>query len=231
MYDLMASIILCVQAAPAFYGVLRRVGARQGGLLIIILYCYALCIEYIALTTGFPYGSFVYTGPAGFKLFDILPLTVGCAWIPLVIGAHAASRSLLIDHPTHWSRPLIRIVIATLILVATDLVLDPGAVAVGLWHYADTVGLYGVPWSNFMGWFLTGSIGLLLYDLLSRHTRWSETSKHDLWLLMSSWIASIVIWTIVNIIYAQWISAIIGGILLALIATRAQSHLRRNTTK
>ena len=49
----------------------------------------------------------------------------------------------------------IQFILALILLVSFDLVLDPGAVHMGLWRFLESSLYYGVPWTNFFGWVLT----------------------------------------------------------------------------
>lgn len=150
-------------AAPAFWATARWLGRRDAIILFVILGAYALAIETLALATGVPYGEFYYSELLGYKLFGLTPVTVSLAWTPLVLAAYAVVRG-------QWSvvslgSSFARVVVATLVLVAFDLVVDPGAVKVGFWRYEGGGAFYGVPVSNYVGWLLTGLVGMVLVEL------------------------------------------------------------------
>ena len=113
---------------------------------------FGIAIETVGLLTGFPYGEFTYGGMLGPLLPGGAPILLPFAYVPLVIGAVALVHA----------KPGLRVLLATLLLVAIDLVLDPGAVAFGLWSFTGPAILHGVPLSNFIGWLVSGSIAVLL---------------------------------------------------------------------
>lgn len=121
---------------------------------------FAIVIETIGLITGFPYGEFVYGGMLGPQLPGGAPLLLPFAYVPLVFGAIALVRAA----------PGMRVLLAALLLVAIDLVLDPGAVAFGLWSFSGPAFLHGVPLSNFIGWLISGSIAVVLANLFVKPT-------------------------------------------------------------
>lgn len=204
MHNLFASLILALLALPCVYGLTSVVGWKRAGALFVVLCLGAIGIEYIALTTGFPYGAFVYTGPAGYLIAGVVPSAIGLAWAPLVIGSYLMGQRL---SPSSSLRAL---VVALCILVLTDMVLDPGAVAVGLWRYAHQ-DLYGVPWTNFAGWVLTGSIGICITHLILRsgHVSKKWTTRNQR-LCTAPFFATILIWTLVDSYHGLWISVVIG---------------------
>ena len=155
-----ASVVLF--AVPSLWAAKMWLGWRDAIILFVILGIYALLIETAAINTGFPYGHFGYSDHLGFKLFGVVPWTVAFAWTPLLLGAYAVVANL------SNSRPM-RIVLTALVLVLFDLVLDPGAVRLGFWRYAEDGAFYGVPFSNFAGWIVSGLVGgVVLEFVLSR---------------------------------------------------------------
>lgn len=152
---------------------------------------FAIIIETIGLHTGFPYGSFTYTDHFGLSLPGGAPLFLPFAYVPLVIGAVGLVRA----------RPGLRIALATLLLVAVDLVLDPGAVAFGLWSYAAPGILHGVPLSNFIGWLISGAIATsIAYAFIRSNDR----------ALASSLLLHLSFWTGVVVASGFVIPSIIG---------------------
>jgi isopentenyl-diphosphate delta-isomerase type 1 len=134
----------------------------------IVVFCalglVALLIETSAIMTGFPYGHFGYSDHLGYKLFGVVPWTVAFAWPPLLLGANSVAANLSTSRPA-------RIVITTLTLLIFDLVLDPGAVTLGFWRYADAGVFYGVPLSNFAGWLVSGFIGAVILEIILTRLR------------------------------------------------------------
>lgn len=144
-------------ALPAIWAIRRWLGWGDGILLFASLGIYALLIETVAIITGFPYGHFGYSDYLGYRILGYAPWTVAFAWTPLMLGAYAFA-SLVTDNI------ISRFVTSTVILTSFDLVLDPGAVYLRFWQYADGGWYYGVPWSNFAGWLVSGAIGTIIIE-------------------------------------------------------------------
>lgn len=77
----------------------------------------------------------------------------------LILGAYGIAAKLFTDR-------IPRIFATTFIVTSFDVVLDPGAVLLGFWHYKEGGWFYGVPISNFAGWLVSGLIGTILLELL-----------------------------------------------------------------
>jgi len=56
---------------------------------------------------------------------------------------------------------LFRVIIGALILTLLDLLIEPVAVRLDYWHWADGV----VPFKNYLSWFLAGVVMLFIYEL------------------------------------------------------------------
>jgi len=195
-----ASIIAVILLSlPAFYAVTKKY--KNGLLLVVLLGIFALMIESIGVHTGFPYGDFSYTLPFGYKIFGTTPWTVFFAWTPLVFGSYFIS--------SLFKEKIYRFAIYLLLLVGTDLVLDPGAVARGLWSYEVSGFWYGVPLSNFLGWIFSGTIAFLLLERIKKEYVHTYSSLGSLSLLLS-----LALWSGVSFSYQLPIPFLIG-ILLA----------------
>lgn len=187
-----ASIILF--AVPAFYGFYQSLGVKKTILLFFALGLFALCIETVGLLTGFPYGSFVYSGGLGFKLFDQTPWTVFFAWTPIVAACAVWAQFYM---------PKKRLIIFLLSLVLVDMVLDVGAVSMGLWQYTYGGIWYGVPVTNFLGWCVSGIIG---YGIVKYFVKNQINPKWIIWggiYILSFW-TGIVWWS------GFWLPSVLG---------------------
>ena len=103
--------------------------------------------ETIGVKTGYPFGGYVYTGTLAPSLFGV-PLAIACAWMVLFAFVRQLTRNV-------W--------IAAALLTATDLLIDPLASGVlGFWRWSAPGPYFGVPLSNFAGWFV---VSLLMFAM------------------------------------------------------------------
>lgn len=154
----LSAVSIVLFALPSFWAVRWWLGWRHGGALIITLGAFAILLETSAILTGFPYGHFGYSDVLGFRIFGLTPWTVAFAWTPLMLGAYSVAANL-IENRTG------RVIAAAAIVTLFDIVLDPGAVLLGFWKYAEGGWFYGVPISNFAGWLFSGLIGAVLIEI------------------------------------------------------------------
>lgn len=146
--------------APSAWVLARWLGLKRAAMVLSGLGAFAVAIESFAVVTGWPYGQFSYGEKIGLKLFGLVPWTVPFSWPPLVLGAVALADRIAPKH---------RLAGAVAILLAFDLVLDPGAVQQEFWTYQAGGLYYGVPFSNFCGWIISGVLGVWLFHKTSRN--------------------------------------------------------------
>ncbi len=117
-----------------------------------------LAFEYIGLKYGFPFGGYSYLGFQGFTIEGV-PVPVIIAW-----GAYAYTCYLA---SSHIASGRLRLIAAPLLMVLLDLALDPVMVERGLWRWQAQGEWFGVPLSNYAGWFVVSSLSIILYSLMS----------------------------------------------------------------
>ncbi len=203
-YSTISAINVVLFAVPAFWALSRWLGIKYAVIFIIVLGVYALTIESIALLTGFPYGEFFYNDLLGSRLFGVTPWTVFFAWTPLILA------SLAIVNRTIKSR-FQRIVAMAILLTLIDLVLDPGAVYLKFWEFAEKGIYYNVPWTNFAGWLFSGAIGAIICEILL--AIFKPNSPAPVQLTISCFYI-LVFWTALVAMAGLIIPAILGVILL-----------------
>jgi putative membrane protein len=123
---------------------------------------YAYLVEFVGLATGVPYGEFAYHVALGPMLPGGVPLGLPAFFLPLVLNAYLLVALAL---GTRWSLARVRLPATVAVVLAIDLVLDPAAVALGLWSFPAGGAYYGVPLSNFAGWLLSATVAVVLVDL------------------------------------------------------------------
>jgi uncharacterized membrane protein len=140
------------------------------GISVFALLClgFGTLAESLSLRTGFPFGHYYFTDVMGPKLFQ-LPVLLALAY--LGIGYAAWTLALLIlgyvDKPICGKGVLALPLLASFIMLAWDLAMDPNWSTLDhAWVWKQGGAYFGVPISNFFGWFFTGYLyyqGFALY--------------------------------------------------------------------
>src|SRR5215210_3455375 len=126
--------------------------------------------ENMSILTGFPFGHYYYTDGLGPKLF-LVPILIGSAYLGTGYLSWTLARVIL--GATEQRLPGNSIftvpVLASFIMVSWDLSFDPIASTINHnWIWQQGGNYFGVPFSNFMGWFLTVFVFFQLFALYMR---------------------------------------------------------------
>lgn len=213
-----SSIFVVLFAIPSYYGLFKTLGRTTALIIIISMSIFALVLENFAIVTGFPYGHFQYGSLIGARIGEV-PWTVGFAWTPILFGAYALSNTLF-PKAGYLAKSLITATLMTLF----DLVLDPGSVALGFWHWQNPVGFYGVPWSNFAGWMLSSLIAVSILEGILMLLKIKKSISS--W-VFSSYLLMIFYWTVICFFKQLWGPFIIGCLFITtiLIILKRQNNL------
>ncbi len=140
-------------------------GYLKGIVYSVCIIIISMYVEHLGVTYNFLFGSYEYGNNFGLKLFDT-PITIGFAWLLVIGSSHELARGITLAFKQK-KRGINFVLTAGLITVTMDLILDPVAYKIKhYWIWEDTGIYYGIPISNFTGWFLLAcllhGIGLFL---------------------------------------------------------------------
>ncbi|MDP7078772.1 MAG: carotenoid biosynthesis protein [Candidatus Undinarchaeales archaeon] len=93
------------------------------------------------------FASHTYNGIFPVPIGDV-PLVIVLGWVVIIFISHEIVQAMQIPRST------VGFLMMGALAVNIDLMLDPLAEAVGLWHWNIANSFYGVPLGNFLGWFL-----------------------------------------------------------------------------
>lgn len=224
VYALISILLVIALALPSFLACYMWLGRTKSLTVLGVLCIYAITLESLSLLTGVPYGEFSYSIIIGWKIFGLTPWTVPFAYIPLILGATSFSSRIV---NKDWRLVLV----STFLLVATDMVLDPVSVFLEIWHYKNGGIYYGVPWSNFFGWVISGAIGSTLFIGLTEKERQVQMKTYYPKELMSSTVFFLIFWFSVAFWRRMIIPTIIGVLLISSYMLLIRNNLEDNTTK
>jgi putative membrane protein len=193
---------IAVMRLPLVAGVAPLVGrTAAGGIALLCGYTYA--VEYVGVTTGYPYGAFEYGVDLGPMIAASIPAALPILFLPLVVNAYLLCLLLLGGGAR---RRLVRIPVVVAAVVGMDLVLDPAAVSVGFWAY-DAGGLYyGIPWRNYAGWMLSATVSVAVLDHAFDYQRLIARLRSCPFML-DDLVSFVVLWGTVNAYFGNWVPA------------------------
>ena len=155
-----------------------------------ILVFFAICsivsgtVEKIGITTGFPFGHYFFTDAMGPKISGV-PVFLGLAYLGMGYLSWLVASLIL-----GWEQRSLngwRIVLlpafAALVMTSWDFCLDPvWSTIVRAWIWTDGGSYFGVPISNFFGWYGNVFVIYLLFALYLRdHATKMEVMPTKFW--------------------------------------------------
>ena len=145
---------------PAIFALIHgSIAYRLRGIVVFMVLCLGIgtLFESLSLRTGFPFGHYYFTDLMGPKLLQLPVLLalayVGMGYLSWVVGL------LILGHrsePLYGRRVVLLPLIASFVMVAWDLSMDPVWTNIDhAWVWKNGGPYFGVPVSNFLGWYLT----------------------------------------------------------------------------
>ncbi len=119
--------------------------------LVVILAGFA--VEFIGIHWHWPFGNYEYHDTLGPKLWGV-PLIIGINWLLLTytIG--------VVMQQTRLKSIAARVIIGAFLLVLLDMVVEPAAIKLDYWQWANNK----IPLSNFVSWFIVSVLMLCLFE-------------------------------------------------------------------
>lgn len=201
-----------VMALPLIVGLAPIVDRRAGGGLLALA-AFTWAIELVGVHTGLPYGDFAYQRDLGPMLADAVPVALPVFFLPILLNGYLLGVLVLGDRA---DRIAIRFPAVVALVVVLDLVLDPGAVALGFWAWDDPGAYYGVPLANFAGWILVAAVAVGMVSVAFDHDAVVgrlETCPY----LLDHLINFAIFWGLVNAAAGNLVPAVIAGVILAVL--------------
>ncbi|HXM68371.1 MAG TPA: carotenoid biosynthesis protein [Candidatus Acidoferrum sp.] len=127
-----------------------------------ILIFFAICFivgnifENLGVRAGFPFGRYYFTDVMGPKL-SVVPIMLGLAYLGMAYLSWTLARLILGNLQSLERFRIVTLpVVASFVMVAWDLSMDPvWSTILHAWVWVRGGAYFGVPVSNFIGWFLT----------------------------------------------------------------------------
>jgi uncharacterized membrane protein len=167
-------IIVALHVLPpaAFAFVHGKITYRLGGILVFMVLCLGVGVffESLSLRTGFPFGRYSFMdlmGPKVFQLPVLLALAyVGMGYLSWVVGLLTLGYQ---GAPLSGRRIVLLPLTASFAMVAWDLAMDPVWANIDhAWIWKNGGPYFGVPISNFFGWYLTVYVFYQIFALYLR---------------------------------------------------------------
>jgi lycopene beta-cyclase len=150
-----------IQAGVVFFMLMQQWGWRAALRAFVLTALLSWAAEWAGSHTGLLFGSYHYTALLQPQIVGV-PLLIPVAWFMLLPPSWVIAQQILGDHLKGLRRQIAFAALSALALTAWDLYLDPQMVARGFWIWAQPGAYFGIPWSNYAGWFITAFLITLL---------------------------------------------------------------------
>lgn len=115
-----------------------------------------MAAEFTGSKWGYPFGAYSYTGVLYPAVLGV-PIAIGCAW--LILFAYVQQVPGRFRIPACW-----RAITCAVWMTTLDLLIDPLAAGpLGYWVWSDGGWYYGIPATNFAGWFIVSLLLFLIF--------------------------------------------------------------------
>jgi uncharacterized membrane protein len=132
--------------------------------------------ELLGTTYGWIYGQrYYYTAPD--KVFGLVPFTVLITWVAVIYLAYSitnivdpAKNHVTLKKAVHIGSFMYILLLSALdgfLAMNLDMILDPVYVRSGGWVWQDGGAYFGIPISNFIGWFIVAFASTLIFRTYS----------------------------------------------------------------
>jgi len=193
---------------------------RTGLLVSAGIFVFGVTLEYLGVTTGFPFGAYRYTGVLVLQLPDGVPLANGFSWLAVVAASLLTARWLLGSTPGKGAAILLATIGAAL-AVGLDLLLEPVAYHVkNYWVWLASDAYFGIPWSNFVTWLVAAlalNLGLAALLDLRGNLRWA-------WIPVALYGMNVALFGVVNIAHGYWLPGALAVLISGAIGVRWARH-------
>jgi uncharacterized membrane protein len=172
-YGRLSSAIAVLNVLVGFAAALIDLGATRGARAVLLLL--GLCVfvaggsELAGTLTGIPFGRYEYTGKLGPRFVGEVPYLIPLAWFTIGYASLSVAGTLAVPRST-------AAVFAASMVVVWDVALDPAMTAkYPAWLWTDGGLFYGIPFTNYVAWFVVALVIAGVYLCLARPAPASST--------------------------------------------------------
>lgn len=200
------SIAVLLFTGFAFTHGVGRYGWRAMVFFVVAVVVIGWSYESLSIQTGFPFGDYYYTSLLGPKIGQvpvlIMPSYFAMGYLSWTLGSVLIGKR---DNTISGSDLLVLPLVASFVMVMWDLSADPlCSTIMGEWVWEDGGPYFGVPLTNFFGWFLTVFTFYLVFALYLRATR----KRTDVTMITSRgfWVLPILMYVSIAIqFWGEWL--------------------------
>ena len=209
-----ASVIIALNGIVVLLSELRAVPTARALTTFAFLVGLLFAVEYLGSRTGVPFGRYSYTDALGLTLAGVPPV-IAVAWYGTVVCSWR-----IVQKTAPQARRWLKAVLAGLLAVALDVVLEPVAAAVE--HYWLWEG-GSVPLQNYLSWFAFTFVAVLVLERPGTSMPNRELVHSAVLILGLQW----TLFVLTNLVHGFVLPVLASILLLVVVAGGARSSVTR----
>ena len=158
MYLIPFAIILNLYLLGAFHSSYNK----KSIIIFITVFILNFFVEVFGVNTGNIFGVYHYGDSLGIKVYNT-PIIIGFNWLYVIYSAD----SIISDLNKKFSSRIINIVMASLLPVFYDIILEIVAPKIGMWYWEGK----SVPLRNYFSWFIISFVLITIFELSDIKTK------------------------------------------------------------
>ncbi len=147
------SVGVLMQVMAVMFILVNHWGVRRSAVTFTLVVSLSYFAELVGSHTGILFGKYHYTAILQPQIAGV-PVLIPLAWMMMLPPAWAIAHFITRKSGRTWSF----IVISALAFTAWDLFLDPQMVGWDFWRWEVPGKYFGIPLSNYLGWFVISAI-------------------------------------------------------------------------
>jgi len=195
----------------------RQLGAWHALTFLLAASAISLGSELWGTSSGLPFGEYRYLSGLGYKIAGLVPFTIPLSWFYLGLVSYVLGRAALErGNLPRWGQRAGAIAIGASLLTGWDLVLDPAMTqaTVPFWVWEQPGALFGMPYQNLLGWWLTGAAFMLAASLLWQRRPTGMPRKPGLPLVV--YISNLAFGAVLSLAAGLWVPVVLAAVLAIL---------------
>ena len=171
-----AALSILVMTGHAVVGLGRIEACAFAAICLLVTFT----MENVGVLTGFPFGHYVFLVESGLPHIGVIPPIVGALYFGVGYASWVIANLLLNGRMAPLARHGVVAlpILSAFVMTQWDVVMDPaGSTLAKAWVWRDGGGYFGVPLSNFLGWFLVTWLYFQGFALFACRRRTQESPR------------------------------------------------------
>jgi len=166
-YPVAMPVMTALGMAFALLHAAGQLGWRRALFFWGVVFVVGLLMESVGVLTGWPYGPYHYTSKLGPRFLGLVPYVIPLAWFMMMYPSWVIARRTLAAGGVRRA-PWAVAALTGWVMTSWDFLMDPMMVHFHHWIWEVHGAYFSVPLQNFLGWWLTVFLAILVFEASAR---------------------------------------------------------------